>query len=872
SSKDHCIKGFCISRVVPTNISCFSTVNLRGYLTDGMVEIPQEYISIPHVSREYLVTLTIGEKSHIWRVQAYEDVPCLIFSEKGKMVEPGRLAEQRAWLLFPDSYKIFNENAVISSCDIYLNGRRYRQALVNFLLESVVSLVGEQGIVYEISSNKYGLPLHPFLSCEETIPGAWADGKRAIYTGAVPKLCVPFNEDKEVNEWAVRVVRKFTDEATERLINVQTIFSTTNGNEEKYYEINLESEKLLGSNPLGEYTIVLSQGELTEYQFEMVIFPDLMVFFEQKLYFPFKEKGAKAKLSIVIPEALRDVFRVRAKKPAQFIGRDGDEYYVSTDLEHDYLELEFLYHSEGRPGQTFVTVEIPKVCWRIKGAETSNLEEWTQYTQEVWHRACYGPGNPQLEVKLPGHLSNLAERFKVFLEGTGHQVTAKTRGRLLNFDLAELADSLRGGKDVYSLWLVLEDARDRQLALGKLLDLRCRWRVDRFQYEVEESPGQWLLKATWVDLGEEQDRVARLWRLWEPWTQPLTFSIPDGSSRLDVRMNAAEVLPGPYLLSFGVDDQWGGEGLSDEFPHESENSEIIYICGTRGHILVDECVWEDQEKLRIKGSLISKAACKKVILKLYGVNKGEFTVWTLETSTDEYGNFNLFAEPPKTTRPHWMGIITKEREPLYHFQVLPAPGELCWPLACGEDFAGKAGLKGRIYIDAKEEKLDEPYLSEELSQKALQAWSDGKEKYDITIRIRGQLKKAQLWKKRHANDAIIKLETSAIKCTSCGKVEPDQKAWDQKHYPRCKSFRFNFREIKASLYWEWDVVPVLATVRKYSLCENHWLILYNNLFRPLPDDVFRGLCNQDFGTDAETLISLLWKRELELLRAGGQNK
>lgn len=208
-------------------------INLRGYLTDGMVEIPQEYISVPHVSREYLVTITTGEKSRTWQVQAYEDVPCLIFSEKGKMIEPGRLAEQRAWLLFPDSYKIFNENAVISSCDVYFNGSRYRQALVNFLLDPVVSLVGEQGIVHEISSSKYGLPLHPFLSCEETAPGVWADGKRAVYTGAVPKLCVPFNVDKEANEWVVRVARKFADEATERLINVQTILPATNDYEKK---------------------------------------------------------------------------------------------------------------------------------------------------------------------------------------------------------------------------------------------------------------------------------------------------------------------------------------------------------------------------------------------------------------------------------------------------------------------------------------------------------------------------------------------------------------------------------------------------------------------------------------------------------------
>jgi hypothetical protein len=788
------------------------------------------------------------------------------------MIEPGRLTEQRAWLLFPGSYKIFNENAVISSCNIFFNGSRYLQVLVNFLLEPVISLVGEHEIVYEISSSKYSMPLQPFLSYEETAAGVWADGKRAIYTGAVPKLIVPFDKDEEVNQWTLRVVRKFIDETTERLINIQMIPPTANDNEEKYYEINLESGKLLGPNPLGEYTIFLSQGELSKYQFEMVIFPDLMVFFEQKLYFPSREKGSKANLSVVIPEAFKDILWVRAKKPAQLFGKNGDEYYVSIDMEHDHLEIEFLYKSEGKPGQIYVTVEIPKVCWRIVGSESSNLKEWTHYIREVWHKACCSPGNPQLEVKLPGYISNLAERFKVFLEGTDHQVTAKTRGRLLNFDLAGLADSLRGGKDVYSLWFALEDTRGRQLVIGKLLDLRCRWRVDRFHYEMEEHPDQWLFKATWMDMGEEQDRVVRLWRLWEPWTQPLTFSIPNGSSSLDISMNAAEVLPGPYLLSFGVDDQWGGEGLSDEYPCEIENSEMIYIPGNIDHILVNKCVLEDHNKLWVKGSLPGGDGSKKLILSLYGVSKGEFTVSSFEAATDENGHFNLLAELPLTARPHWLGIFTKEQKPLYHLQVLPEPGELCLPLAYGEAVAGQAGIKGRIYIDSKEEKLDAPYLSEELSQKVLQAWNDGREKYDIIIRIQGQLKKAQLWKQRHFNDAEIKLETSAIKCTSCGKIEPNQQAWDQKHYPRCKSFILNFKEMKASLYWEWDATPVLATIKKYSLCDNHLLILFNNLYRPLSDDVCRGLCSQDSRSDAEVLISMLWKKELDLLQAGGQNK
>lgn len=628
----------------------------------------------------------------------------------------------------------------------------------------------------------------------------------------------------------------------------------------------------------------MSRQDIGEDSIELVIFPDLMLFFEPELYFPREAEGGEAKFTMVIPENLIDVLQVRVKEPAKIVEIDGDEVHIAVGLENDELQAELIYPFKGRQCRTLVTVEIPKLRWRIRGAKEAGREEWSQHIKEVWHGACYGLDNPKLEITLP--LNNFASRPKVYLdleEETGHQIIAKAGRGFLQFDLSGLADTLRMSKgETCSLRLALEDSRGRIKADGKLFDIRCRWRIENFRYTVEESAGERCLKAAWLDRGEQQDRILRLWRLWEPWVEPLFLAVPDGVSELEIRRNAAEFLPGPYLIKFDLDDSWG-EGLADEFPTERSNSEQIFIKNAGIHISVSECYWVNKRKLRISGKLANTAGRKEISVRLYGVVEGRYKVWPAVTSTNENGYFSFEFENPfeqfipkngrisypakEIARPHWLGVIAEDS--VYHFQILPEPGGLWWPLALAlegafSDLDEDGG--GQIYIDCREERLDEPLLNKEISKNVLRDFRQGKEKSPVDIQIGGKIKKAYLWRDK------IELKTKAVKCTSgnCpfGKsVEPDQQAWDNKHFPAgCKSFIVNFREISTSLSWYLDLtLRIRNGQEKYRLAGNHLLTLYNNLTRPLPEPVRLDEQNPEF--DLEKLIAALWEREKILLAA-----
>ncbi|MGQ9826002.1 MAG: hypothetical protein ACUVSK_13655, partial [Desulfotomaculales bacterium] len=496
-------------------------IRLRAYLESGTVEIPEYVIDLPHIASEYLVILNIGGCVYSWSVKTWDGMPYMIFSEKGEKIEPGRLTGQRAWLFFPESYELFPENAVVAGSDFYFAGNRYRLALVNFVPGLVINLVDKKGNIFEIvPSAPFG---EPFLCSEEFVVGAWAEGKRLIYTGTVPKLCVPSNEE-EIKKWTVRIIKTFADGTRERLIDEREISDLGNFRE-RYFEVDLSAEELLGPHSLGEYSIVLSRQDIGEYSLDLVFFPDLMLFFEPELYFPREVEDGEVKFIMVIPEKLKDIVQVRVKEPARIVEIDGDEVHIAVELKHDELQAELIYPFEGRQCCTLVTVEIPKLRWRIGGAKEAGLKEWSQHIKEVWHGACFGPDNPKLEVVLP--LNNFAGRAKVYLEEeAGPQINAKARGRFLQFDLSGLGDTLRRcGRETCSLRLALEDSRGRLKADGKLFDIRYRWRIENFRYTVEESAGERCLKAAWLDRGEQQDRVLKLWRLWEPWVKPLVMAV-----------------------------------------------------------------------------------------------------------------------------------------------------------------------------------------------------------------------------------------------------------------------------------------------------------------------------------------------------------
>jgi hypothetical protein len=528
------------------------------------------------------------------------------------------------------------------------------------------------------------------------------------------------------------------------------------------------------------------------------------------------------------------------------------------------------------------------VRWRLRTKDDGILEQWNDNFTEVWHEDCFGMDNPRLEVTVSGHLPKPVEGARLFLDGTGHQLRGRINEGIWKFDLAGLADSLHGGEDVYTLSLVLEDDRGKNMrdGQGRLLAIRSHWRVADFHYAVEESLEGWTLRASWTDRGRQTNRVARLWRMDEPWQGPLEVGVADGSSCLELLRNRTELPAGSYLLTFAVKDPWGGQ-VPAEFPRVTTDCEQIEIYGTGTQVIFDECRWKDEDSLLISGAVVNAGGPVEITIGLLGVVKGTSRDCWEKASTDENGRFSLLVRNPldrsrlrtdgmtKPARPHWLGAMVDRKEPVYHFELLPDPGGVWWPLGSPSALAGEEAFGGgRLFINCLEATLDQPILNGQLSEEYLESLHQGHNSFSLPLNIAGKSKNVKLFVTSGSNEARLELETGAIKCTTCQKIEPDQASWRENHStipPICKGFIFDVRKMTARLYWYWDTTSLLANMtEKYARAGRRPLTLFDNLAAPVPDSVWGDQKKPALWFDREKLVAALWEREVILLSAAGR--
>jgi len=862
---------------------------LPGYREDGTVKVPVVPCTLPVLAANYLVTAHIGGIRYDWEIESFNhNLPYLLFTETGKQIETNRPARERLWLAHPAGLTVEPAGAVLSESSLPAAGRELRLALIDLGRYPVVYLTSGGQRCYEIGTSPGQTPSAPYLSEEGMALGARGKDDRPVYVGDVPRLVLPIANPEDMAAWSMVLEGLWPDGSCARTVSGREIVDLGVA-EAGRLKICLDDEHLLGRRPLGEYSIRLKQADQREYRFDLTILMGLDLFFERWLYFPWEGEGRRIRLNVILPEPLAGHVRVKVRDPARLTGQDDDEVHVETHAGSGLVGLELVYRSGGRIGRASISVEVPRVTWRLRTRAGTEEVEWHERVLEVWHEDLYGGDNPRLEVTVPGYLPEPVKRAGVFLDGGGQRVEGRFAKGIWAFDLAGLADSLRSGAEVRTLTLVLEDDRGRRIRDGQgtlqgtLVTVRTCWRAADLACEVEECPGGITLRASWTDLGRPPGRVARLWRLAEPWASPSEVPVDDGAQGLKRHFDRTGLPPGSYLFELAEDDPWGGEA---EFPADQTGCREIRVGSVPTRVIIDECRWEDEDVLVVDGTVTNAAAGAQVTLGLFGVVKGSPRVSWHKTTSGENGRFGVLlrgladqslrktlAISLKAARPHWLAVMA-DGSRVYRFELLPDPGGVWWPLGSPQALAGGEGLgEGRLFIDCQEASLDQPLLNDGWSKKFRESLSRGRNPVALALDMRGRSETASLLVENGSNRARLELKTGAIICTTCHKIEPDQASWYANHStlaPKCKGFRYDVRKLVAGLYWYWDITPRLAVLGdKYALAGRHPLMLFDNVARPLPDYVWS---DQEKSPDfnLETLVAALWEREVTLLNAVGR--
>ncbi|MEW6573199.1 MAG: hypothetical protein AB1374_06155 [Bacillota bacterium] len=846
-------------------------VPLRAYrVLGGWVETgPVEY-SVP-LAGSYEVILLVGEESRrSWQVSGLAPgTPYLAFTEEGRQITEERLPRKRLWLLVLPGYSLPSDILVIEEATPPTLEQTYGLFFVDLTHTTAFYFVDSRGMRYYVTVAE-SESFEPYLKGGQVITSVSVEGA-PVYVGEPPTIVLPLNETG-IEQWGI-FVRCGAGLAVERKRYLLSDLGERVVRTENRVEIPLAIPELLGPEPAGIFTIRLRAKERKDHVFSLAVVPDLLVVFEPVLFLPVDQDGCTVGLTVIVSESAR--FDV--DPPAEIVTVEDDAYEVSVPFTEDAVRGTLSFAQTAGDAAVTLSVKLPKVRWRLQGFANNRFSDWSCRVEELWLGDWQKSGDHLfLELDLP---PDAGERVELHLYGSSQLITEPLRRGVARFNVAAFADTLRNSAaDLCVFGIRIYGPRRKLIQEGPLFRVRCRWMVEAVDWSLENLATVRRLRFQWQEKGEAQNRVLRLWRLWEPWAEPLVQPIPEGKKSLIIERGKDLLPPGKYLAQFDEEDPWSPGGAVT-FPDNGFNTAEIEI--DEGELHIKECFVETLAGggWLITGTLANARPGQGITGLLYGIVGRKAKVWQHEGKADPEGEFELRFVPEDAAdfaTAHWFGVFLDEAPLVYQIGILPEPEpfeHLLADLTIEEikeilEVREMVGIKVKIHCP--EGHLDQPVLPPHVSHEVLRAWAEGENSVEVNLQMGGRTKGVRLeWSEGEVHLCL----PSGVKCTTmlrdgtiCGKILPNQQAWyrhvdSPEHLPGApRSMRINYERIPVSLLLTWDFKAVIEECRRrFPLAAQDLLILYSSLNRPLPE----GLSGEDI-PDAERTVKLLWAKEKEL--------
>ncbi|NLG78818.1 MAG: hypothetical protein GX492_03180 [Firmicutes bacterium] len=453
-------------------------------------------------------------------------------------------------------------------------------------------------------------------------------------------------------------------------------------------------------------------------------------------------------------------------------------------------------------------IAIPKVLWRLRGMKDGEHADWSSTVEEVWSGTWAQCDGLTLEVKFPPGVAEYAEltlddeeqaakrqggqrQGDQRQEAQRQRVGTRVEGDRAGFNLLRFLDSLKAGPAVRSLSIRVFGPRRKLVADGPVIRVRSRWEVSDVcvSSEILKGDGSYdrrRLRFTWREQGCAAQRVLRMWRLWQPWAQPLTWTVADGATELAVECprgcgseGRAVLEAGDYLIHFDTDDPWATSSGVPAFPCDDANAAVVVI--DDGEPRVKDCVLRrlTARKAEVAGVVAGVPPGRSVAAVLLGIVAGRTVALRGEGSTGRRGEFAVRVEvgssgdgehvrrtpptpelisdlarsrlPEKTDAfgwVHWLGVFVVSEPPAYYVGILPDPALLEWPLDQqvydSSELIHILELGGRVEVRCEAGRFEQPALSQADALRLLEALRDGKDGVEVMLRFEGAPRKVKI--------------------------------------------------------------------------------------------------------------------------------
>ena len=783
------------------------------------------------------IELTLGlgnEVLRTWQIPiSINGLPFLIFDENGSVVSGEPLLRERVWFLLPMGYYIRPMVRPLEENSAQLS-EPCRLQLVDLktINEDLLCIVDKEGVGHSFTLSEDAL-MTPRLEGQR-IAGVVVDDNNPLYLKGSVMVLLPQEVCDGMDEWKVysRPRAGYPGEEKKCLLSELVLPEQ----DELALSLPLDQASLLGEEPCGRYTVTLLSPEKHKYRFDVIFISEFESVFSSALYIPDGEKKP-VELSVRCPKG----FSFQVNSPAKLQKVLNNKFMVSTEQSAGYVSGKLSWSTSGNVLVTLpLSIEVPRLRWRIEGLSDGLHALWSQGVGEIWIGDWSDAEKLCLFIAVPFYLKGC---IQLFIEGTEQKYEAEIKQGLVQFNLLPFTDTLKARSGLPSFRLAIRSRETNEIIANSLLfRVRAAWTVEDIAFRQKKSKGMRYLAVSWRDLGKAGSRTLRLWDKNRPWLEPVKqFPIPDGVSKMDIRVKAEELPAGSYVLEFALIDPWSSSHTKPVFPGNVTNIAVAEILDTPVNITWWEARWLDDNKLQVRGKVSGGGDGLPIKIKIIGRKKRDWFYSSCRTSTGVSGLFQATVTAQKKVS-HWIGIKALTEPAAYIYSVIPEPAPLYFYLDNETRLAMQLGgcdIATMKLAEAKDFQHD-ILLSASNGVSIVKALQEGRNEAFFTFQLAdGTSKEARLEFDAAQKKITIKLKSGAL-CTGCGKLLPNTAAW-YKHSsilesPSCKSFIPNYSTIKARLMVIWDIWPWLQKVSN-ALPIIKWIPLFDSKSANLGDDL-----------------------------------
>jgi len=785
---------------------------------EGLLETESTSISVLSPVGVINVAFGFGQdvlKNWLMRLFIEEQLPLMIFDEKGSLVFSDPLPREKLWFMFEESLG-FQEFLTPLEEDTVDLDKTYYQQLID-----TSKFPGEKISVVDANNRQHDLILTgeevliPQLS-GKAIDGVMVDESYPLYLRDSISIYVPTVDLDELKDWLIQIRPRAGypgKEASWNFEELQDLLKVQPGG--NMVLLSLEQTDLFEQEPCGRYTISIFNPAGEKFNYDISFVDDLKVSFTPQICPPIEKDDQRIEMKLTCPEDLVfDVF-----EPAKLTETKGRVSQVVVENASNYVHGSL--RKEGVEESFFklpLSITVPKIRWSVEGLKESAFEVWNEKTEELWLGDWQEAQSLNLKISVPLYLN---ARARLRLEGTDQHYDREIKKGLAKFDLLPFTDTVKARSKPGYFYLTLYDHDKNEKIIDCLLFLvRIRWEVEDLSLEQTKEEEDVQYRFKWVDRGKMNDRILKLWDKSRPFNPPvMEKEIPDEASEIVFYAGLEELPPGQYLAQFVAEDPWEATHAEVSFPQSDYSVFPVEIKGYQVVISSWKVQWIKQNEINVWGRIANNPGNLEIYVTTLGRKKGSWVSWSSSAISDDKGCFNVTFKAEKDFA-HWIGI-TAENEPSVNlYSVIPDAAPLQFllgeevPEVIKEDSSGITAVQ--IY-DKKD--LDHQYPFHVLDNESVRH-SLRREEKEMTLRVKMAdltVKEAKLLAGYTRNEHTLELE-QGVRCTGEGcrrkgytQLFPNHDAWythtQPTKSPECKSVEINYENVAVKVVYVWDVVP-----------------------------------------------------------------